>query len=80
MQSDLSSYFFSLTTDINRVSQKPLVAVAALKQNVITNNYPVRVDSFFLFLLFMNPLSSPDIDCSDKWRTAGNVGVHSCLG
>ena len=50
--------FFSLTTDINRVSQKPLVAVAAQTTTAITNNLPVRVDFFLLLAVYEFPFVS----------------------
>ena len=81
MQRDLSSYFFSLTTNINRVSQKPLVPVnmqTRAPTSTHCNGPAVRVDCF-CFLLFVNSLSSPDIGHSEGRSTAANVGVHSYL-
>ena len=51
------SFFFSLTTDINQVSQNPLVP-AAPQKSITIYDPGVRVDFFFCFWLSVNSLSS----------------------
>ena len=61
MQRDLLSYFFSLTTDINRVSQKPLVPVnmqTLAPTSTYCNGSGVRVDCFLLPAVCRFPLVS----------------------
>ena len=55
MQRHLSYYFFSLTTDINRVSRN--ARVPAAQRGV--NGHGVCLRYFFCFWLSVNSLSSP---------------------
>ena len=67
MQRDLLSYFFSLTTDINCISQNPLVPMnmkPRVGTDTSTRGPGVRVEIFCSWL-FVNSLSSADVVYSD---------------
>ena len=67
MQRDFSFYFSSLTTDINRVSQNPLVPMnMQTRVGIFARGPGVRVD-IFCSRLFINSLSSTDVVYSE-WR------------
>ena len=70
--------FVSLTTDINRVSQNPLVPAAPQKSGNIYD-HGVRVDYFFCFWLSVNSISSPDNGYSGARERTAYVGVHLYL-
>ena len=77
-QRDLSYYFFSLTTDINRASKNSQVPVAQLEHES-SQSRGVRVLFFFCFWLPVNPLWSSETGngYSEGRRPRANVGVHS---
>ena len=75
MQLHLSYNFFSLTTDVNRVSHNPRVPTA---QQGVKDSPGVRVH-YFYFWLFVNYFSSPVNGYSEGRRPLANVGVHSYI-
>ena len=78
MQCHFSYYFFSLTTDIDRASENPVVAMVLPKPG--SHFDPgVRIQILPLWLS-VNSISSPDNGFSEERRPMANVGVYPYIG